>query len=74
MEFGVLPTKVLKKDKSEYIQALIDNRKKENINIFLDCINKLHCQHIQKDIKQFANSVKEKMVDKLTTQKEMVDK
>ena len=67
-------TKVLKENKAEYIQAQIDNREKEYINIFLDCITKLHCQHIQKDIELFVNSVEEKMVDKAATQKKMVDK
>ena len=33
-EFGVLPTKVLKEDKAEYIQALIDTREREDINSF----------------------------------------
>lgn len=38
MEYDVLPTKVLKEDKGEYIQALIDTREQENIQIFVDLI------------------------------------
>jgi Fic family protein len=41
MEFGVLPTKVLKEDKAEYIQALIDTRENEDISILQDNIEEL---------------------------------
>lgn len=54
-EFGVLPTKVLKEDKSEYIRALIDTRENEDINIFLDCMTLLHCRHLQSDIDHLFN-------------------
>ena len=73
-EFGVLPTKVLKEDKAEYIQALIDTRESEDINIFLDCMIRHHCQHLQHDIDQFVTSTTEKMVDKSDLRREMVDK
>ena len=73
-EFGVLPTKVLKEDKSEYIQALIDAREQEDINVFLDCMARLHIQHLQSDIDQFMNSCEEKMVDKQDLRQKMVDK
>jgi Fic family protein len=73
-EFGVLPTKVLKEDKAEYIQALIDAREQEDISIFIDCMTKLHCQHLQTDIDQFIASTTEKMVDKQHVVTKMVDK
>ena len=73
-EFGVLPTKVLKEDKAEYIQALIDAREQENIGIFLDCMTRLHCQHLQTDIDQFMQSVASDMVNKKILKQEMVDK
>jgi Fic family protein len=73
-EFGVLPTKVLKEDKSEYIQALIDAREYEDLNIFLDCMTRLHIRHLKNDIDQFLNSCEEKMVDKSILRQEMVDK
>ncbi len=74
MEFNVLPTKVLKGDKATYIQALIDSREKEDINIFLDCMATLHAQHLKADIDQYIKSVSEKVVDKLPTRQKMVDK
>ena len=73
-EFDVLPTKVLKEDKAEYIQALIDTREQEDVNIFLDCMARHHCQHLKTDIDQFIKSVASEMVDKDIMKKEMVDK
>lgn len=72
MEYDVLPTKVLKEDKGEYIQALIDTREKEDIEIFLNCMTELHCAHLKHDIEQYKESVE--MVDKTDLIKEMVDK
>ena len=74
MEFGVLPVKVLKEDKAEYIQSLIDTRDNQDIEIFINCMTRLHCQHLQADIDQFIQSTDEKMVDKCDLQQEMVDK
>lgn len=81
-EFGVLPTKVLKEDKAEYIQALVDTRESENINIFVNFMAKLHCRHLQYDIAQYIRSTTDQMcptyspqmVDKVVLQKQMVDK
>ena len=72
-EFDVLPTKVLKEDKAEYIQALIDTREREDISIFVECMTKLHCQHLQADIDQFMQSVASDMVDKEVLKQKMVD-
>lgn len=74
MEYGALPTKVLKQDKAEYIQALIDTRENEDIQIFIDCMTTLHCRHLKRDIDQFIKSTAEEMVDKYDFEKEMVDK
>ena len=67
MEYGVLPTKVLKEDKAEYIQALIDTREEEDMEIFLNCMSRLHCQHLRYDIDQYLKSVDAEMDS--TTQK-----
>lgn len=74
MEYDVLPTKVFKEDKAEYIQALIDTREAEDTNIFINCMAKLHCEHLQQDIDQFLRSTAEEMVDKTAIQQEMVEK
>ena len=73
-EFGVLPTKVLKEDKAEYIQALIDSRENEDIGIFVDCMTKLHCQHLQSDIDAYVRSTAGRMVDKSELKQKMADK
>ena len=72
MEYGVLPTKVSKEDKSEYIQALIDTREYEDIDIFLNYMAELHCAHLRNDIDQYIRSVE--VVDKTNFVKGMVDK
>jgi len=74
MEFDVLPIKVLKEDKAEYIQALIDTREHEDISIFIDCMTRLHCQHLKADIDHYIESTSEKMGYKLDLKKKMVDK
>lgn len=74
MEYGVLPTKVLKEDKAEYIQALIDSRENNDAEIFINCMARLHCAHIEWDIEQFKKNTETKMVDKSAIIKEMVDK
>jgi len=73
-EFDVLPTKVLKEDKAEYIQALIDTRESEDLNVFLNCMARHHCQHLQTDIDQFIKSMASDMVDKQDLKQKMVDK
>ena len=73
-EFDVLPTKVLKEDKAEYIQALIDTRESGDLYVFLNCMARHHCQHLQTDIDQFIKSVASDMVDKQDLKQEMVDK
>ena len=72
MEYDVLPTKVLKEDKGEYIQSLIDTRENEDIEIFLNCMTELHCTHLKHDIEQYVKSVE--VVDKTDLTKKMVDK
>ena len=74
MEYGVLPTKVLKEDKAEYIQALIDTREEEDMEVFMNYMVHLHCQHLRYDIDQYVKSVDAKMdsttqKNEITTQK-----
>lgn len=59
MEFGVLPMKVTKEEKGEYIQALIDTRDKEDISIFLSTMTHLQEQHLREEIIAFVDSMLE---------------
>ncbi len=61
MEYDVLPTKVLKQDKAEYIQSLIDAREKEDISIFLDCMARLHIAHLRHDIQNYEKSMQDEV-------------
>lgn len=57
MEWGVLPTKVLKQDKATYIQALIDAREQEDSSLFIHCMHHLHCEHLQQDILTYEKDI-----------------
>lgn len=74
MEYGVLPTKVLKEDKAEYIQSLIDTRENNDIQIFYNSMTMLHCRHLKQDIAEFMVYEAQEMVDKRDVEREMVDK
>ena len=74
MEYDVIPTKVLREDKAEYIQSLIDAREADDIEIFLTCMTRLHCRHLKTDIAQFIRSTSSEMDDKQEMQQKMVDK
>ena len=76
-EFDIIPSKVLKEDKAEYIQALIDAREKEDVNIFTECMLNLHIQHLRTDIDRYVATIEggsEKTVDKHALTQKMVDK
>ena len=59
MEYDLLPVRVLKEDKTDYIQALADTRENEDICIFLDCMTRLHIEHLRSDIEQFLKSTED---------------
>ena len=46
----------------------------EDTDFFINCMAKLHCEHLQQDIDHFLISTSEKMVDKTEILQEMVDK
>ena len=54
--------------------AFIDTREAEDTDLFINCMAKLHCEHLQQDIDQFLISTSDDMVDKTAIQQEMVDK
>ena len=55
-EFGLVPAKIIKEDKSEYIQALIDSREQESLEPFRDFMLEEHTRNISKEIKEFKKS------------------
>lgn len=56
-EFNLIPSKVLREDKAEYIQALIDARENEDDSIFVSFMMSLHTRHLQEEIEQFNSSM-----------------
>ena len=51
-----------------------DTREEENIEVFQNCMGRLHCNHLKHDIDQFVKNVTSEMVDKHDYEKELVDK
>ena len=74
MEYDVLPSKVKKEDKAKYIQALVDAREDDNIELFINCMAEIHCHHMVSDINSYIRSTGIKVVDKPTIAKEMAEK
>ena len=76
MEYDLLPVRVLKEDKADYIQALADTRENEDIRIFLDCMTRLHIEHLRSDIEQFLKSTEDgnSVGRKETTQNNVAEK
>lgn len=74
MEYDVLPSKVKKEDKAEYIQALVDARENDNTELFINCMAEIHCRHMVNDINSYISSIAGNVVDKQAVIDEMVDK
>lgn len=55
-EFGLIPTKVLKEQKAEYIQALNDTRDQQDESIFPNVMLRLHNANLQTEINAFVTS------------------
>ena len=55
-EFGLIPVKVLKEQKAEYIQALNDARDQQDESIFPDVMTRLHNANLQSEIDAYVAS------------------
>ncbi len=58
-EFGLVPSKVLKEDKAEYIEALIESREKDSCLPFQDFMFKEHTKNLQQEIDKYKLSMEE---------------
>ena len=56
-EFGLIPTKILKEDKEEYIKALVATREDDNLNIFREFMTSMMEQNIQNEIATYLESI-----------------
>ena len=55
-EFGLVPVKINKSDKAEYIQALVDSREQESTDPFRQFMLEEHTRNILKEIDEFRKS------------------
>ena len=55
-EFGLTPVKIVKEDKAEYIQALIDSREQDSLEPFREFMMEEHIRNISKEIEEYKKS------------------
>ena len=58
-EFGLIPTKILSKDKEEYIKALVATREDEDLNIFRTFMTTMMEQNLLNEITTYLVSIGE---------------
>ena len=55
-EFGLVPVKIVKEDKADYIQALIETRRQESLEPFREFMLEEHIRNLSKEIKEYKQS------------------
>ncbi len=55
-EFGLVPAKIVKEDKSEYIQAFVDSREQDSLVPFREFMLKEHIRNLDKEIEEYKRS------------------
>jgi len=55
-EFGLVPVKIVKEDKAEYIQALVETRKQESFEPFREFMMDEHIRNLSKEIEEYKQS------------------
>lgn len=58
-EFGLIPTKILKEDKEEYIKALIETREQDNLQVFRDFMSDMMVKNLNAEIQLYLQSTGE---------------
>ena len=56
-EFGLIPTKILKEDKEEYIKALVSTREDDSLGIFRGFMTSMMEQNLQNEIVTYLDSI-----------------
>lgn len=75
MEMGLIPAKILKEDKEEYIKVLVETREKEDPSIFRRWMTGLMIRNLRHDIDAYLESVSdEKGGEKITKSREKKQK
>ncbi len=55
-EFGLIPVRIVKEDKAEYIQALVDSREQDSLEPFREFMMVEHIRNISKEIEAYKKS------------------
>lgn len=58
-EFGLIPTKILKEDKEEYIKALVATREDDDLDIFREFMTAMMAQNLQNEITSYLESIED---------------
>ena len=58
-EFGLVPAKIIKEDKAQYIKALNESREEEAMAPFQEFMLKEHTQNLRNEILEYRKSMKE---------------
>lgn len=61
-EYGLIPVKVRKDDKAEYIQALVDSRDQDSLEPFREFMLKMHIRNLQYEIAQYKQSMEDDVI------------
>lgn len=59
IEFGLIPAKILKEDKEEYIKALVTTREEDNLDIFRTFMSAVMQKNLTLEIENYISSVGE---------------
>lgn len=57
LEFGLIPTKILREDKEEYIKALVSAREDDDLGIFREFMTSMMEQNLQNEIATYLDSI-----------------
>lgn len=58
-EYGLVPTKINKDDKAEYIQALVTSREQDTMDPFREFMLQEHIKNLQQEISTFKEAMEE---------------
>ena len=58
-EFGLIPTKILREDKEEYIKALVATREEDDLNIFRSFMSLMMERNLTAEINTYLQSIGE---------------
>lgn len=58
-EFGLIPTKILKDDKEEYIKALVETRENEDLSVFREFMTATMVKNLTHDIETYRESIED---------------